>query len=469
MAKQKKKSASSSSIDYKKLTLDQLTSLHDADDESINEDEAFNSDDEELYGKYFQANSDDDDDDDFMSSDIRSKSYLGLTVPLFANDDDDDTNEEGIITTTAIKKGHKMTLSSLCLDIPSCNFQQIKLMVRCVYLGDMDEPWLCLGNFLGSGSGNMNVVPPSVPVTLEVVGPCRVEWKVEGKYSDTLEVRAEQIRTFPFSGINIFGKIVPIFEEAFSDDDISVDYADAFMSEEDEEEEDYDDEEEEGTFSAASMEEITDEKDAKSSKKRKLSIDKDASEGEDEATAKLSNGKLTKKERKRLAQEKAQQLEATLSAARKDGEDTNGKTSKKKKKKKKNSTEETTNETEELSKPTSLTRERRLPSGVTVRDLLVGTGAPVKSGKKISLHYTGSLLDNGKVFDKNHSKQHPLVFRQGTGEVIRGLERGLDGMKVGGERIINIPAKLGYGSKGAGVDIPPDSDLTFEVKLLRVG
>jgi FKBP-type peptidyl-prolyl cis-trans isomerase len=175
------------------------------------------------------------------------------------------------------------------------------------------------------------------------------------------------------------------------------------------------------------------------------------------------------KERKRLAQEKAQQLEETLSAARNDGEDSNGKASKKKKKKKKNSTEETTNETEELSKPTSLTRERRLPSGVTVRDLLVGTGAPVKSGKKISLHYTGSLLDNGKVFDKNHSKQHPLVFRQGTGEVIRGLERGLDGMKVGGERIINIPSKLGYGSKGAGDDIPPDSDLTFEVKLLRVG
>jgi len=73
------------------------------------------------------------------------------------------------------------------------------------------------------------------------------------------------------------------------------------------------------------------------------------------------------------------------------------------------------------------------------------------------------------VFDKNHSKQHPLVFRQGTGEVIRGLERGLEGMKVGGERVINIPSKLGYGTKGAGDDIPPDSDLTFEVKLLKVG
>ena len=104
-----------------------------------------------------------------------------------------------------------------------------------------------------------------------------------------------------------------------------------------------------------------------------------------------------------------------------------------------------------------------------MRDLLVGTGAPVKSGKKLSLHYTGSLVSTGKVFDKNHSKQHPLVFRQGTGEVIRGLERGLEGMKVGGERVISIPSKLGYGKKGAGLDIPPDSDLSFEVKLLKVG
>ena len=115
------------------------------------------------------------------------------------------------------------------------------------------------------------------------------------------------------------------------------------------------------------------------------------------------------------------------------------------------------------------TRERRLPGGLLISDLLLGAGAPVKAGKRISLHYTGKLLSTGQIFDKNNSKQHPLVFRQGTGEVIRGLERGLEGMKSGGERVITIPSKLGYGSKGSGADIPPDSDLVFEVKVVKVG
>ena len=69
---------------------------------------------------------------------------------------------------------------------------------------------------------------------------------------------------------------------------------------------------------------------------------------------------------------------------------------------------------------TSLTRERRLAGGLVVSDMLLGDGAPVKPGRRISLHYTGSLRSTGKVFDKNNSKQHPLIFREGTGEVIRG-------------------------------------------------
>lgn len=423
-------------IDYKKMTLDQLADLHDADDEEIEEDEAFNSDDERQFGKYF------DNQDGRYDESIRNKSYLGLTVPLSG----DETSVQ-----TEVKKGQKMVLSSVCLDVPSGEFRQIKLMVRCIYLGGTDEPWLCLGNFLGQKNGGMGV-PPSLPITMEAIGPCKVEWNIEGKVPTS----------FSASGINIFGKIVPIFQEVFSDDDISVDYAGAFMSED----EDVGVEEEGEVISTAKDTNTAAERkddDAKP-KKRKLSMDENgtkAKEMEEKTTEKSSDHKLTKKQRKQLAKEKAQQLEDTLAASRKEDDESK---SSKKKKKKKNPTE-----SEELSRPTSLTRERRLPSGVTVRDLLVGTGAPVKSGKKLSLHYTGSLVSTGKVFDKNHSKQHPLVFRQGTGEVIRGLERGLEGMKVGGERIISIPSKLGYGTKGAGVDIPPDSDLSFEVKLLKVG
>ncbi len=426
-------------IDYKKMTLDQLADLHDADDEEIEEDEAFNSDDEREFGQYF-----DNADDRYVES-VRNKSYLGLKVPL--------SGDEASVQ-TEIKKGQKMVLSSVCLDVPSGEFRQIKLMVRCIYLGGTDEPWLCLGNFLGQKNGGMGV-HPSLPITMEAIGPCKVEWKVEGKIPSS----------FATSGVNIFGKIVPILQEVFSDDDISVDYAGAFMSEDEEEDVEEEEEEEEVISTAKETNKTVDGKDeAAKPKKRKLSSDEndtDAKEVETKTAEKFSDNKLTKKQRKQLAKEKAQQLEDTLAASRK--EDTESKSSKKKNKKK-NATE-----TEELSRPTSLTRERRLPSGVTVRDLLVGTGAPVKSGKKLSLHYTGSLVSTGKVFDKNHSKQHPLVFRQGTGEVIRGLERGLEGMKVGGERVISIPSKLGYGTKGAGVDIPPDSDLSFEVKLLKVG
>jgi FKBP-type peptidyl-prolyl cis-trans isomerase len=435
-------------IDYTKLTLDQLADLHDADDEEIEEDEAFNSDDERQFGKYFDSNQQNN------AVNISNNSYLGLTVPLMSGDEG-----KGCVQ-NVITKGHKMVLSSLCLDVPSGDFRQIKLMVRCIYLGGTDEPWLCLANFLGQKNGGM-AIPSSVPNNLEAIGPCKVEWKIEGKIPSSLTS----------GGINIFGKIVPISEQVFSDDDISVDYAGAFMSSDDEEC-GGDDEDEEKVVSTAeksvavNSEDKTDDREVEvNPKKRKFSNDEDVSKEKTAEKPSPSNSKLTKKERKQLAKEKAQQLEDTLSAARKD--EAGDEKSSKKKKKKKNQT--TASEIEELSRPTSLTRERRLPSGVTVRDLLVGTGAPVKSGKKITLHYTGSLRSSGKVFDKNHSKQHPLVFRQGTGEVIRGLERGLEGMKVGGERVLHIPSKLAYGEKGAGDDIPPDSDLTFEVKLLKVG
>ena len=154
---------------------------------------------------------------------------------------------------------------------------------------------------------------------------------------------------------------------------------------------------------------------------------------------------LTKKERKKLAREKAEQLEETLSAARAERRDdaTSGDASadadaddddddddvgdepakKKSKKGTKDSDGGGPNDGDSSRRTTSLTRERRLAGGLIVSDVLLGDGAPVKPGKRISLHYTGSLRSTGKVFDKNNSKQHPLVFRQGTGEVIRGKRK----------------------------------------------
>ena len=116
----------------------------------------------------------------------------------------------------------------------------------------------------------------------------------------------------------------------------------------------------------------------------------------------------------------------------------------------------------------SLTRERRIEGGVTVRDIVIGVGQSVKPGRKVSINYEGSLASDGSVFDKNKSKTSPLNFRPGTGEVIKGLDKGMEGMKVGGERIITIPPAMGYGKKGNAM-IPKNSTLVFTVKLLGVG
>ena len=119
-------------------------------------------------------------------------------------------------------------------------------------------------------------------------------------------------------------------------------------------------------------------------------------------------------------------------------------------------------------KKISLTKPRRLPNGVYVRDLVVGIGNVVKMGRKVSILYEGTFPDSGKVFDKNNNKASPLVFRQGTGQVVKGLDKGMEGMRVGGSREITIPPELGYGKKGSG-PVPPNATLQFSVEVLKVG
>ncbi|GMH89094.1 hypothetical protein TL16_g11354, partial [Triparma laevis f. inornata] len=89
-----------------------------------------------------------------------------------------------------------------------------------------------------------------------------------------------------------------------------------------------------------------------------------------------------------------------------------------------------------------------------------------KPGRQLSITYIGALED-GTVFDKNKSKKNPLKFRLGLGEVIKGLEVGVKGMRVGGEREIVIPSEMGYGKKNVG-NIPSESTLVFTVQLVGV-
>lgn len=107
-------------------------------------------------------------------------------------------------------------------------------------------------------------------------------------------------------------------------------------------------------------------------------------------------------------------------------------------------------------------------------DVKVGTGVPAIAGDEVSVHYTGWLFDQkvpdkrGQKFDSSRDRGEPLVFRLGTGRVIRGWDDGIEGMQRGGKRELHIPSGLGYGARGAGNVIPPGASLVFEVELLDI-
>jgi FKBP-type peptidyl-prolyl cis-trans isomerase len=107
------------------------------------------------------------------------------------------------------------------------------------------------------------------------------------------------------------------------------------------------------------------------------------------------------------------------------------------------------------------------PSGLKYTELQQGEGREAKSGDTVSVHYTG-WLENGTKFDSSLDRRSPFSFNLGAGQVIRGWDEGVAGMKVGGKRRLTIPASLGYGARGAGGVIPPNATLIFEVELLGV-
>lgn len=115
--------------------------------------------------------------------------------------------------------------------------------------------------------------------------------------------------------------------------------------------------------------------------------------------------------------------------------------------------------------------------GVTelvLTDVVTGTGAEAVSGKTVSVHYTGWVYDEiaadkkGAKFDSSRDRGRPFEFPLGAGRVIKGWDQGVEGMRVGGQRILTIPPELAYGSRGAGRVIPANATLIFDVELLAV-
>ena len=113
----------------------------------------------------------------------------------------------------------------------------------------------------------------------------------------------------------------------------------------------------------------------------------------------------------------------------------------------------------------SLTATTQNPT-LQMKDVVIGTGLEAQAGKRLTVHYSGTFTD-GKVFDSSLQRNEPFSFDLGAGQVIKGWDIGLVGMKVGGRRILIIPSDYGYGESDYG-PIPGGSTLVFEIELLKV-
>ena len=122
-------------------------------------------------------------------------------------------------------------------------------------------------------------------------------------------------------------------------------------------------------------------------------------------------------------------------------------------------------------------KEMKLEKNITsliIKDTVIGNGRQAEKGLAVTVHYTGWLYDpnqkdgKGKKFDSSLDRNDPFVFNLGGGQVIRGWDDGVDGMKIHGKRTLIIPPDMGYGSRGAGGVIPPNATLIFDVELLGV-
>jgi peptidylprolyl isomerase len=108
------------------------------------------------------------------------------------------------------------------------------------------------------------------------------------------------------------------------------------------------------------------------------------------------------------------------------------------------------------------------PDDLLIEEIVVGDGDEAKAGQTVTVHYVGVGLTSGEEFDASWNRNEPFSFRLGAGQVIKGWDEGVVGMKIGGRRRLVVPSRLGYGERGAGGVIAPNETLIFVVDLLEL-
>ncbi|KAJ2779501.1 peptidylprolyl isomerase fpr3 [Coemansia javaensis] len=228
------------------------------------------------------------------------------------------------------------------------------------------------------------------------------------------------------------------------------------LAEDDSDDEDYDSED---AALDGRIEEITEEEEAALVDGEDEDEDEEDEDDEEEAPQPVTELKIKKQaaEKKRKAAEAAAEAEAEAEAA--------AAAAKGKKAKKDEAKKDATPKKEAPKKDEPKTKTMELAGGVTAEVMKEGAGPGAKKGARVGMYYIGKLT-NGKVFDKN-TKGKPFWFRLGAGEVIKGWDVGIAGMKKGGERRLTIPAAMAYGKRGAPPDIPPNATLVFDIRLVE--
>jgi peptidylprolyl isomerase len=122
-----------------------------------------------------------------------------------------------------------------------------------------------------------------------------------------------------------------------------------------------------------------------------------------------------------------------------------------------------------MAKPEVTIPDAQPPADIVIDDLVVGEGQEATAGRDVEVHYVGVAWSNGRQFDASWDRGDTFSFRLGAGQVIEGWDRGVQGMRVGGQRRLTLPPQLAYGSRGAGGVIGPDETLVFVVDLVGVG